>query len=333
MNAVVAPAPVSGPGVLARGATRALMSTAGLLAGPRLPILIFHRVHAQADPLFPEEMTAVRFDRLVGLLARSMRPMALGEAARALAEGRLPARSIAITFDDGYADNAEVAMPILRRHGIGATFFISTGFLDGGRMWNDEVIETLRRCRAPEIDGSSFGLGRLPLHDDAARRRAVDLLLPKVKYQGLAEREEALARLREAAGAPALPADLMMRSDQVRALVDGGMEIGAHTVRHPILQQVPLDEARREIADGRAALERLTGRPVELFAYPNGRPGKDYGDAHVQLVRELGFRFAVSTAQRVASPGEDPHQLPRFTPWDRSLPRYMLRLAAAYRSA
>ena len=140
-----------------------------LLAGPCLSILIFHRVHAKADLLFPEEPDAARFDRLMRFVAGAFKVMTLGEAVTALADGKLPPRALVITFDDGYADNAEVALPILLRHGLKASFFVSTGFLDGGRMWNDSVIACVGRCAHQVLDLESFGLGQSPMATLVAR--------------------------------------------------------------------------------------------------------------------------------------------------------------------
>lgn len=301
-------------------------ASAALVPG-RLSVLIFHRVMPERDPLFPEEMHAERFDRLMGQLARSFRVLPLGEALTAMDAGRLPMGALSVTFDDGYADNAEVALPILRRHGLRATFFVATGFLDGGRMFNDSVIEILRHARGDTIDLDGFGLGRLPLTGAAQRRAAVDRLLPTVKYLALEQRESAIAELSRAAGSPSLPRDLMMRSAQVQELHRAGMEIGGHTVRHPILRVLPDPEARAEIAGGRDALQALIDAPVEVFAYPNGVPGQDYDERHVAMVRELGFRAAVSTRAGTAGPASDRFQMPRFTPWDESPARWMARLA------
>src|SRR5206468_3278604 len=118
----------------------------------RLTVLIFHRVLPEFDPLMPDVHDAHQFDAVCRSLRRWFHVMPLDLAARRLAERSLPARSLAITFDDGYADNLEVALPILLRHGLTATFFVSTGFLDGGRMWNDTVIEAVRRTAHQELD-------------------------------------------------------------------------------------------------------------------------------------------------------------------------------------
>ena len=104
------------------------------------------------------------------------------------------------------------------------------------------------------------------------------------------------------------------------------MQIGAHTVSHPILAGVDIETARAEITRNREHLQQLTGSRIGLFAYPNGKPGTDYAGEHVSLVEELGFDAAVSTAWGAATAERDLVQIPRFTPWDRSRSRFGLRL-------
>lgn len=304
----------------------------GLVGDPtRLSIIALHSIRREPDPLFPGELDAAAFEDLVMHLARCYRVMRLGDAVDALRKGILPPRALSITFDDGYADNAAIALPILRRHHLPATFFVATGFLDGGLMWNDAVIECVRRCELPVVDLVSFGLGELALDTPAQRRDVIEALLPRVKYQTLDEREALLARLHTACGAPTLPRTLMMSSAQVSELAAAGMEIGAHTVRHPILACETLEAVEREIADSRERLRGLSDQPVDSFAFPNGQPGKDYRPEHVQLLRSLGFRCAVSTRRGIAARDDDPLQLPRFTPWDRAPLRWSMRLLGAQR--
>ena len=105
-----------------------------------LSILIYHRVVAQPDPLFPDVVTAEEFDLQMAALTRWFTVLPLGRAVERLRNGTLPVRAACVTFDDGYADNALSALPILLKHGVKATFFVATRFLDGGSMWNDTVI-------------------------------------------------------------------------------------------------------------------------------------------------------------------------------------------------
>ncbi len=306
--------------------------------GPRakLSTLIFHRVLAQQDELFPNEADVHRFEQICAWLKRSFQVLPLDQAVDLLRAGRLPARAVCITFDDGYADNHDLAMPILRAYGLPATFFISTGYLDGGRMWNDSVIESFRRTKLTELDltGLDGGicLGRFALHQTALRRAAIDQVLLGIKYLPPPLRLRLTEVIAERAQVQ-LPTDLMMTSTQVQAMRAAGMQIGAHTSTHPILAKLDAASARDEILQSKQYLEDLLREPIDLFAYPNGQPGKDYSPETATVVRSLGFKAAVSTAWGAAdSRNSDLMQLPRFTPWDRSEWRFMLRMwGNAYR--
>jgi peptidoglycan/xylan/chitin deacetylase (PgdA/CDA1 family) len=291
----------------------------------RLSILIYHRTLAAPDPILHDEIDAATFARHMALLAADFNVLPLGEACARLVRGGLPARAACITFDDGYADNERLALPILKRFGLQATFFVSTGFSDGGIMFNDGVIETVRYAPSGMHDLSRLGLGRYSLDDSASRRAAIDALLAEVKYRPLGERDALIEQL-AAAMRSKLPKDLMMRPTQIKRLRDEGMEIGGHTVNHPILAVLDAQQARAEIVGGKHCLEEITGAPVTLFAYPNGKPGRDYGPRDVELVKEAGFTAAVSTLGGVANRGSDVFQLPRFGPWDRNPLRLGVRL-------
>lgn len=309
------------------GAWRWLRTLAGAVPGDRsrLSILIYHRVLPGPDALNNWDPTAAEFEGQIRALSRFFTPLPLGEAVERLREGTLPAHAACVSFDDGYRDNVDVALPILRRHGVPATFFIATGYLNGGRMWNDTVIESIRRCEAAALDLTTSGLGVVPLSTTELRRKAIDQILAALKHLPGDEREAKVAAI-EAIAATTLPSDLMMRDQDVRALRAAGMEIGAHTATHPILTRLAPAEARREIDQSRERLTAIIGEPVSLFAYPNGKPGQDYAAEHVRMVRDAGFSAAVSTAWGVASTDSDLFQLPRFTPWDRRPARFALRL-------
>jgi len=283
--------------------------------GSRAPaILIYHRVLPAQDPLFPGEVHRDQFDRQLGWLRSRFNVLPLLDAVQLAAEGRLPARSACITFDDGYADNAEVALPLLQKHGLHASFFIATGFLDGGRMWNDTVIEAVRRAPGDVLDASALGLGRHAVDSWDARRRTIGALIGQLKYLPLEQRLQQVGKVASLSGAE-LPRDLMMSSAQLRKLHAAGMGIGGHTVNHPILARLPAAEARQEIAQGRAALEAALDAPVRVFAYPNGKPGQDYLPEHVAMVRGSWYqsvsprdqgigKFGLRLARNMLQPAE-----------------------------
>lgn len=307
-------------------AARAALTTAATGADARLGILIFHRVLARPDPLFPHEVDAARFDRMMAAVKRTFNVLPLVQAAARLRDGSLPPRALSITFDDGYADNEAIALPVLQQHQLAATFFVATGFLDGGRMWNDTVIECLRHTDRDAIDLECLGLGRVDTASLAHRRAAIARVIPVIKYMDLQAREAALQALHGACNKPVLSRVLMMQRTQVQALHAAGMEVGAHTVNHPILTALADTVARQELATGRDQLQQMIDAPVHSLAYPNGGPDTDYDRRHVEMARELGFQQAVSTAVGVSRRGDDVFQLPRYTPWDPGLARWMARL-------
>ncbi|MCB1954757.1 MAG: polysaccharide deacetylase family protein [Rhodocyclaceae bacterium] len=295
----------------------------------RLSILIFHRVLSEPDPLFPGEICAESFEQIVKWLSAWFKILPLSQGIERLAAGTLPRGSAAITFDDGYADNLLHAQPILERHHACATLFVAAGFLDGGIMWNDRIIEAVRRSGQESLSLPELGVGALSLEDIAARRVSIDTLIGRLKYLEPEARDDAVGLIVERSHVE-LPSNLMLTSEQLRDLHDRGMDIGAHTVNHPILARTSPNVAKREIGEGRDRLEGLIGERVSLFAYPNGRPGTDYLPEHVALVESFGFDAAVSTSWGVSSQSSPRFELPRFTPWDRTRTRFGARLFANF---
>lgn len=305
-----------------------LLSTLGSPGGRsgNLTVLFFHRVFAQPDLLMPGEATAHNFDTILGWLQSQFKLLPLEEAVRRIAEGTLPPAAAAISFDDGYRDNHDVAVPLLLRRGIPATFFIASGFLDGGLMWNDGIAEAVRHTTQTELALPEWDLPSLPLGNWPERSHAVGTLLHKLKYLPPDERDRAV-RTVQAACRTAVPTDLMMTSEQVRSLHQQGFGIGGHTCHHPILTSLPDVEAQREISQGRADLQACVDSAIPLFAYPNGRLAKDYDQRHREMARRAGFTAAFTTEPGVCHRGSDPWAMPRFTPWDRGEIGFRFRLA------
>lgn len=291
----------------------------------KLSILIYHRVLPAPDPLRRGDPDIATFRWHTDLLHRYFNVLPLREAASRLKEGSLPPRAACITFDDGYADNYTLALPILKAAGLPATFFIATAYLNGGCMFNDVLIEVVRRVPAGSCDLSSLGLGIRQLRTNTDRLTLVSDLIGRFKYQSSATRLPGAERLAADMGV-ALPTELMMTTAQLRALHAAGMEIGGHTHTHPILAQQTQADAEAEIRTGKHQLETLLEAPISVFAYPNGRPIKDYAAEHVDMVSRAGFEVAVSTRPAAADRRSGLHELPRFTPWDRTPSRFALRL-------
>jgi peptidoglycan/xylan/chitin deacetylase (PgdA/CDA1 family) len=300
-------------------------------SGPqgRLLILTYHRVLERADPFLSEDIDAGELAWQMELVAKYFRVLPLPDAVQALKEGRLPPASVCVTFDDGYANNAQLALPVLQRLGLPATFFIATAFLDGGRMWNDTVIEAMRRARAQQLDLTALGVGVIAMGSIDERKRAIDAVINAFKYLPPQERDERCAKLAELCGA-SLPADLMMTSEMVASLARAGMDVGGHTHNHPILSRVDAAEAEHDIRDGRARLQQIVGKEIVTFAYPNGRPDRDYTQRDAALVEKAGFALAVTTSMGTNDARKGRYELARLAPWDRTPTRFLLRMMQAY---
>jgi peptidoglycan/xylan/chitin deacetylase (PgdA/CDA1 family) len=308
------------------------LSPAGVRA--RLSTLIFHRVRHCADPLMPEEFDASRFAQVCSWLKGSFNVLPAEVAVERLREGSLPDRAAVITFDDGYEDNLMVAAPILERYDLPATFFIVTSQLESRIMWNDVVAQAFRHAPAGEyrlghIDGVAFGA--VAWQGDTDRRQSFDRVIALLKGLEPTRRDRLAREVGSRLGLQAVVPEMMSASQVQQLSHMKGMTIGSHTVHHPILSNLAERDIEREIGDSRDTLRALTGQPIKLFAYPNGRPALDYTRTAVNVVRRLGFRAAFSTAWGASGRQCDLFQLPRFTPWDVKRFWFLMRMAANLR--
>jgi peptidoglycan/xylan/chitin deacetylase (PgdA/CDA1 family) len=306
----------------ARRGLLSLLSPAGQRG--RLLILSFHQVPAKTDPLAPSVASADAFEEQMRWLSEMCNVLPLPDAAEMLRSGKLPARAACITFDDGYRNNIEVAVPILERLGLPATFFITAGAVERGIMWNDLIIEGVRRA-GRGFDLTARGLGKHDLDSDAARRAACLLLIDQIKYQPLRDRLDIAEHVFGAASSESEPR-LMMTPKQVAELAHRGFDIGAHTISHPILATLSPEDARSEIHSCREWVRDVTGNAPRSFAYPNGRPGTDFGPEHERMAEQAGYSVAVSTRWAAAKHASSVFALPRIAPWDRNRSGFHLRL-------
>jgi peptidoglycan/xylan/chitin deacetylase (PgdA/CDA1 family) len=294
--------------------------------GARLVVFSYHQVFDSPDPLRPGEPDTRGFAADVATIASIFRVLTVGEAARRMADGTLPARAACITFDDGYANNHRLAAPILEAAGVPATFFVAGGAVDAGIMWNDLIIEAVarRRGEAVLLDGAD-----LRAADDADAGAFANRIVQRFKYESFEDRAGIAARIFTETTEQAESPRLMMTRAMVAELAKRGFEIGGHTMNHPILEKIGDDEARAEIEGCSAWIEEITGVRPESFAYPNGRPTTDFGPRHEAMVAQAGYRCAVSTEWSIADARSSLYRIPRVGPWwrqDRGLLLGLLRL-------
>lgn len=291
----------------------------------KLVILTYHRVLKCADPILKDDVDKDVFEKQMRILARYFNVLSLDDALEYLKQDSLPAGAVCITFDDGYRDNYEIAAPILKRHSLPATIFVASGFIGNGVMWNDLVIEAIRKTKKQILRLDDIELNKLKVGSIAEKIMAINIVLNSLKYLPKLQRTEYVESLIRACDVDS-PNGLMMTEKQLGLLSDYGVSIGAHTVTHPILKSLSDKESKYEIDKSRADLEKITGKKITHFAYPNGKYGKDYDLNHVDILRKSGFELAVTTHWGAALGSDDNLQLPRIAPWERTENKFALRI-------
>ena len=304
-------------------------------------VLLYHRV---GESLIDPQLLGVSkecFEQHMDHLARRYSVISVRELAQALADGvDIPHHSVAVTFDDGYADNLANAKPILDKYRVPATVFVTSGYLGQDReFWWDELervllhASTLPGTLRLHINGKVFernlgGAARYSAGDYAQYRtwNVVNREDPTVRHaiyrdlcrilRPLVERERnmVMSELRSWSGvqATAREARRCLTQDEVKQLVIGDLiEVGGHTVTHSVLSGLSSSEQIVEIGTCKAHMEGILGRPVTTFAYPYGTKS-DYTDETAERVREAGFAAACANIPDVVTKKVDRYQMPRF---------------------
>ena len=299
----------------------------------RLRVLAYHRVLPRStEPGFDYDIELVsawedEFDWQMRYLARNHEVITCQELAQLIDAGRpVPRRAVIVTFDDGYQDNHDVVLPILRRHGVPAVVFVATGYMDSRETyWYDQLVHWMLRVERAELDLPGGGTRLHVGGDQAARRRTAQAALKHLKVLPEGLRRETIDAWRRALGAPACDEfsgnNGPMSWGQVKALADAGIEIGSHSVTHPVLANVADDEQlERELVDSKAQIEARTGQQVVSLAYPVGGPGA-YSERVVEFVRRAGYRFGFTYESGVI----DLHRMDPFRLRRLAVERYISR--------
>jgi len=296
-----------------------------------LAVLTYHRVDKpeRRPDLYPGLISATpeAFEHQVDWLSRRFTVLSLAEARDAL-QARIPRRAMLLTFDDGYADFAQHAWPVLRAAGLPATLFVATAGAadDATRFWWDRLYDAVRRTDAASLETP---IGRLQLEPARRDQAAFHELLARLKtspHHVVLATVAAVERLvRDPRAQDRQPATLEWEA--LRVLEQEGVTIAPHTRSHPLLTRIPTREGRAEIEESRADLAANLANPdLEAFAYPSGA----HDDASVALVRDLGMTLAFTTEAGLNHPASDRLRLRRFNVGWRSGPAVLsLRLVGS----
>ena len=306
--------------------TKRVLHHSGLLALARLArtrvralVLRYHALTDGPDAVLyatPGICLPVEAFRLqMAFVRRAYTVVPLDELVQAIARGgKLPPRALAVTFDDGYADNHRLAFPVLQRLGFTATLYVTTGALDGGPpLWMSAARALV--LAAPGDVLAVAGLPAIGLGPVGAREPAVRTLTRALVPLAPGERAQRLAETAQAVGVDLERrlAGVMLGWAQVRELARAGWTIGAHTVTHLNVALASPAEAEAEIAASRDAIAAAVGVPAVHFAYPNaGGAHRYFGPETAGLLRRLGFRSAVVSRAGALRPGLDLFTLPRL---------------------
>jgi peptidoglycan/xylan/chitin deacetylase (PgdA/CDA1 family) len=299
-------------------------------------ILIYHRVANLASDPQLMAVAPARFEEQMDLLRRYFTPISLSELTNNLNNSKKTKGAVAITFDDGYADSYLEAKPILEKFEIPATIFITTGFIGSARelWWDDLERLILLKQLLPskmqvEIKGEKleWNLRSLTENNSAGvqwnvenseipseRHRMYRSLVQSMRNLPAQERSEVLSQLAEVAQIPFECREThrgLKRNELVSLSQSDLIEIGAHTITHPVLSTLDRKQQEEEIGGSKTGLEEIINRPVTSFAYPYGLTS-DYNQASIDLVKHHGFQRACSNYPGNLNPKIDLFQLPRF---------------------
>jgi peptidoglycan/xylan/chitin deacetylase (PgdA/CDA1 family) len=275
-----------------------------------LYVLAYHEVSDGPEP--EGTVNAHRFRNHVRILKSLFRVVPIDEAADMLREGaRLTGDSIVITFDDGYLGNYRHAFEVLKAERVSATVFVTSGFVDGAELWFERARRLLRNVRIEAAAARPKAAGKLKDAFGAWPPARADIdSLSILKRLPPAERDHLLNAAAEIATAsPSTVKPLTW--EQARELWKSGIEIGCHTMNHPILSTLDAAGQRAEIEGAARRIEEATGRRPRFFAYPNGGRS-DFNQATVEILRDCGFTAACTMIRGYNGPGCDPFWIRRI---------------------
>src|ERR1035441_475401 len=302
--------------ILASGALR----FAGGFHGPSAAILMYHSVlfdpTRESDSMGGIVHSERVFRAQMEMLARDYHPISLDRAVKHLSDGEdLPKRSVVVTFDDGYADNHEVAMPILNQFAVPAAFYVTVDCVENKRLpWPSRLRFAFRSTKAVSWTDPQAKSWTLSAPDN--REEAFLAASDACCQLSCAAQEEFIRRVEQELQTclPDQPGSPMMSYDQLRDLTRHGHIVGSHTMTHPNMAYLKEDDAQRELADSKQRLEAQLGAPIKHFSYPCPALSPHWSERTVEQSRALGYETGVTTNSGLTRRGDNPLCLKRLHP-------------------
>jgi len=282
------------------------------LTKSQVAILMYHRISPHKDSWSLEPLSPREFEKQIAYFYRNYEIVPLERLASDVNQGdTLPDRAVIITLDDGYKDNYLYAYPVLKKYNVPATIFLATRHITTGELfWWDKVGYIVNNSNVTQLDLDELGSFSFSSATDKHQTglKIIDKLkkLPDEKKNALIEK---LVSICEVEIPPDLGRDFILSWEEVKEMSSSGISFGAHTVNHPILTNLPLEQAKWEITQSKRDIEEKLGTKVTTFSYPNG----NFNAGVVELVQEAGFSCAVSVLPgRLISLKDNPYCLSRI---------------------
>ncbi len=286
--------------------------------GSQILILTYHRIGPDNNAWLLPPTNTSDFENQMRYLTKTHRIMSLNELAKALLEGKsLDGKIAVVTFDDGYKDSYKYAFPVLKKYNIPATIFLITGHVDEGNLfWFDKIRYTLCNTEIKKFELENFGEFVLDSIDN--KLKSMFTIVEKLKKIPNEKKDNVLKKLADICNVN-IPSDLgnefILSWDEVKEMSEYGIVFGAHTVTHPILTRVSLDEARYEITQSKKDIEKQLGKKIDTFCYPNGTV-EDFNNDIIEIVKNNGFSCAVTTVPLINASKKNLFKLGRmFDSW------------------
>lgn len=294
----------------------------------RLLILMYHTVVRDEDKLLHwyhnDPPSESQLEAVIIALKKRFRLLTVSDAMREIRDGgKLLEPSVAITFDDGYLSNYEIAFPLLKRYGISATIYLPTDWIDGNMtLWWTELTALVDGCTVERellreveaIVGKTLPLSEYMLSDPRSAKEALHeqlgIILMRKDDESRTTMLDALRNLLGSRGAGSAYSDASMSWHQIKEMADYGIEFGAHTCSHPNLSYVDLERAEREIVESRRILRERIKCDVPGFAYPYGYDVEGY-KRFAPIFKKHDFLYAATSWWGYVDQNSDPFRLRR----------------------
>lgn len=292
-------------------------------------ILNYHRVNDFNDPFTIDSVAAVDFENQMRYLSKHYHVLALDDIYDHMAGNRhLPGQCLAVTFDDGYADNYTFAYPILKKYNLPAAIFLTVDCIETQTsLWFDQILSAFKATHkkrfACPITKAVFEIDNME-----KKLHTAHIMLEQLKKTDNAQRKKSVLDVLKELGissTKAQDASTLLTWLRIKEMGRHNITFGSHTMTHPILANLPVSELDWELTTSRQVIEHKIDKAVRFFAYPNGKP-RDFNESIVQTIKQAGYKAAVTTVPEINTPVTDLFTWGRYRPWQNEVDHFSLAL-------